>query len=167
MSGMDYNERPASPGTEKILLDYYKADDDSTNASVSASVASKRRHQQHSHFMGRKEHSLPPVRNEMVSDKINDMHFASDMIRRTVFTNQNNLHTKEHSKEHQQQLQRTPSVSSIATAGSDNEIEIRSSQRQMKGLQHSQSMQTIIHQVMEVHNLMTGTSQPGVGNIAA
>jgi hypothetical protein len=91
--------------------------------------------------MARKDPALPPLRNELVSDKINDMHFASDMIRRTVYTNPVPI-----GKAQQQE-----------SAG-DSEIAARTSQRQMKGLQHSQSMQTIIHQVMEVHNTMTGAT---------
>ena len=144
-----YSDRVASPGTERILVDFYNTDDDTTTASV---TTTKRKEKSHNHLnhMARKDLPPAPVRYELVSDKINDKHYASDMIRRTVFTNQNQLNSKEPQNYHN-------NASITSTSTSESEIAARTSNRQMKGLQHSQSMQTIIQQVMEVHNSVTGT----------
>lgn len=135
---MEYHEqRPTSPGMEKILKDFYASDDESVNVSVSSK---RRQHQQPQSNPAAKNNAfLPLMKKGLVAEKINDKHFAGDMIRRTVFND----------KDENQR----PSNASIA----DNEISARTSNRQMKGLQHTQSMQAIIHQVMVVHNTVTGS----------
>lgn len=130
----NYHERPSSPGVEKIMLDFYASDDDS----VSASVASKRRRHPLTRLIGKKDVFPVIARKDQTAEKINDKHFAADMIRRTVFNDRT-------------EVDRPHNVSTI-----ENEISNRTSQRQMKGLQHTQSMQNIIHQVMVVHNTVTG-----------
>ena len=143
-----YTERASSPGTERILIDFYNTDDDTTNTSI---TSNRRREKQKTHLnhMARRDPPQPPLRNELVSEKINDKHYASDMIRRTVFTNQNQSNSKDPQNDYNH---------NNATS-SESEIAARTSNRQMKGLQHSQSMQTIIQQVMEVHNSVTGALQ--------
>lgn len=134
----DY-ERVSSPGTERILGLFYDSEINSTSSSVTTSPKRRIRTQAQSNIMGQKDPAHTPIRDELVSMKIKDMHFAGDMIRRTVYNSQN-------AKEQKQ----GESLSSI------NELEVRTSNRQMKGLQQSQSMQTIIQEVMVVHNSITG-----------
>ena len=131
-------ERISSPGTERILETFYDSEVNSSSTSVESSP--KRRGPPHTSItsIGRKDVSHAPIKDELVSDKINDMHFAGDMIRRTVYNNQN------------MKVQKQGAIATVS------QVEVRTSHRQMKGLQHSQSMQTIIQEVMVVHNSVTG-----------
>ena len=135
------NERLSTPGTERILEIFYDSEVNSSSTSVESSP--KRRVPPHTNIksLGRKD--ISHAKDDLISDKINDMHFAGDMIRRTVYNNQNAKVQKQ--------------GDSIATVSL---VDKRTSHRQMKGLQHSQSMQTIIQEVMEVHNSVTGIISP-------
>jgi hypothetical protein len=73
----------------------------------------------------------PKIRKDIITEKIKSRHFAGDMLIRTVYN---------------------PDNSSIA----DNETCSRTSKRQMKGLQQTQSMESTIQQVTVVHNTVSG-----------
>jgi hypothetical protein len=112
-------DRPISPGTEKILTDFYLND----NESICGSTITKRTQQSFPETLSPKS-DMTPIKENIITEKIKSRHFAGDMLRRTVYN--------------------------------DYKTCIRTSKRQMKGLQHTQSMESIIQQVTVVHNTVSG-----------
>jgi hypothetical protein len=137
---MIYPERSNSDEIEEqIITDFYSNEDNSSLGSLN----SKRRLRPP---LGKKLADIP-----LSSGKITDKHYASDMMRRTVFSN-NDKTTKE--QQFKQDLSLSNGNDDDESLRSVSSIEIRTSNKQMKGLQ-TQSMMMIMQQVMEVHNTVT------------
>ena len=126
--------RPISAGTEKILADFYSNDNEST----CHSTTTKRSQQSYPETLSPKS-DVTSMNKNVTAEKIISRHFAGDMLRRTVFNDK------------QCDLKRDDA--SLA----DSETCIKTSKRQMKGLQNTQSMESIIQQVTVVHNTVNGS----------
>jgi hypothetical protein len=126
-------DRPISPGTEKILTDFYLND----NESICGSTITKRTQQSFPETLSPKS-DMTPIKENIITEKIKSRHFAGDMLRRTVYND------------------RQDDVRGQDLSVADYKTCIRTSKRQMKGLQHTQSMESIIQQVTVVHNTVSG-----------
>lgn len=126
-------DRPISPGMEKILTDFYAND----NESICGSTITIQTQQSYPETLSPKSNATS-IKKNVIAEKIRSRHYAGDMLRRTVYNDV------------QADLRRQDS--SLA----DHETCIRTSKRQMKGLQHTQSMESIIQQVTVVHNTVSG-----------
>lgn len=134
---------PSDETDEKIMSDFFSNDDNSSIGSIN----SKRRLKPP---LGKRDSTFLPLSSEKITDK----HYASDMIRRTTFANAGKRNEDYQLK--QRSFVSNDTIDDDESLRSLNSIERKTSNKQHKGL-HSQSMMTIIQQVMEVHNTVTGT----------